>query len=64
MKRIRGRFKGREVLERGDVSKEMVKFSLDMCESWSVLVREITFVNGSDRVWFRRWEGGLVFEKA
>ena len=52
MKRMRGRFKGREVLERGDVSKEMVKFSLDMCESWSVLVREITFVNGSDRVWF------------
>ena len=42
----------------------MVEFALEMCESWSVLVREITFVNGSDRAWFRRGERWLIFEKA
>ena len=61
IERIRGRFEGRKFPERGDVSKEMIKFTLEMCESWSVRVREITFVNGSDRVWFRRWERALVF---
>ena len=42
----------------------MVKFALEMCEGWSVLVREITFVDGSDRTWFRRGERRWTFEKA
>ena len=46
------------------MNEEMVEFALEMCKSWSVLVSEITFVNGSDRAWFRRGERRLSFEKA
>ena len=64
VKRIRCGFGRGKPFYRGDVSEEVIKFTLEMCESLVIWVREIGFFNGIDRTRFRRWERRLLFEEA